>query len=204
MSTRIAAVLFVVSIVLSGCASESAAQTAGEADRVPDPSLINVPNTHWINREVQCTTPDVEATPSHDVVFQPSSTPQPDPAACPTPQPTPGVAAVAAAQPLRIARLSVPLTQRGPVTQAIGQVVLPNGYYTGTSFDILNAGDGTYQVYNVHVELVPAAAGRPPMAGSVATRPLTDGPETFNAYLVFDVRSFQPGTALVVGNLLVH
>ena len=203
MRTAVKFVLVAAVAVVAACSGPALPSSQAIAGPVAEPDLINTPNTHWINRDQQCTTSDTPGA-THGQVFQPSETAPPDPAKCPSPEPVPGAAAIALGKPLSVSKIAVPITGLGTVRVPVGQVTLPNGYYTSTAFELLNAKDGTYQLYNIHIELASTLPDRPPMTGSVATRPLRDGPETFIASLVFEVRSYQPGAKLIIGNLLVR
>ena len=197
-------VILLLAVAACTASSDGTHPNVGGQIAVPTP-LVNQPNLHWINRDTVCFVPGSDASIPVASAGGPVEVPAtPAIVTCSTPQPTPGTEASAAASPLQVAQLRVPLTATGPQRIRLGSLSLPDGYYTATSFMLMNGSDGTFVVENLRVELDPLIAGRPPMRGSVATRPLMDGPEPFEAYLAFEVASFRPGAALDIADLFVH
>lgn len=119
-----------------------------------------------------------------------------------TPQPSPDPSARSLGKPLRIDRLEIPLDHTGRWTVDLGEIALPNGYHTETTFRVPNGNDGTYRAGLISVDLVPLDPDAP--GWDEAHRRLIDGPERFRAVLTFDLESYVPGAVMEIAELLVE
>ena len=155
MRTAVKFVLVAAVAVVAACSGPALPSSQAIAGPVAEPDLINTPNTHWINRDQQCTTSDTPGA-THGQVFQPSETAPPDPAKCPSPEPVPGAAAIALGKPLSVSKIAVPITGLGTVRVPVGQVTLPNGYYTSK----IGIDQDLEYIGNTYVESFP---GWPPL-----------------------------------------
>jgi hypothetical protein len=126
-----------------------------------------------------------------------------DPAGCATPVPTPPPAAVAAAKPVRVPVLDIPLDHTGPYEIRVGSAGLPNGYLTQRHFDIADHSPTTFWISGgIRLDVRPTIDGRPEV-GSVYRKPF-DGTEPVEVFLVFDVTETRPGAVLQVRDLVVE
>jgi hypothetical protein len=126
-----------------------------------------------------------------------------DPAGCATPVPTPPPAAVAAAKPLRVGVLDIPLDHTGPYEIRVGSAGLPNGYLTQRAFDITDHSPTTFWITRgIRLDVRPTLDGRPEI-GSAYRKPF-DGTEPVDVFLVFDVTETRPGAVLEVRNVVVE
>jgi hypothetical protein len=153
----------------------------------PDDAVCQEPTIGLIDNidhDVPCTGEPPEGCPSRIV---------PDPAA------------VAAARPLEIATLDVPIVGIGHQEVELGEVGLPNGYVTQLAATIVNDQPADFWVEDgeIHLELRPADPARPPF-GNVYQRPLVDGVETASVWLEFDVSEASPGAVLHLADIVAE
>ncbi|MDQ6794628.1 MAG: hypothetical protein M3067_07415 [Chloroflexota bacterium] len=130
-------------------------------------------------------------------------TPAGDPTDCATLPPTPPPAAVAAAQPLRIDVLDIPLDHLGKYEIAVGQAGLPNGYLTRREFKLADTRPTSFWIQGgILLDVRPTIPGRPPV-GSIY-RAGFKGTEPVAVFLVFEVTETSPGAVLQVRDLIVE
>ena len=114
-------------------------------------------------------------------------------------------AAIAAAKPLRVARLDVPIDHAGHYEIEAGRASLPNGILSRAEFFLVDERTQAISVTRDGVNLFirPAdPAGRP--FDNYYSHGWHAGTEEVVAVLVFDVTGFDPGAALQVMNLVVE
>jgi hypothetical protein len=125
------------------------------------------------------------------------------PAGCATRPPTPDPDALAAAKPLRVASLDVPLDHEGAYEIVVGAAALPNGYLSERAFSLANPAPSDFWIdEGVRLEVRPTVAGRPPI-GSIYRDPF-DGPEPVTVVLVFDVTDLDAPAVLQVRDIVVR
>jgi hypothetical protein len=125
------------------------------------------------------------------------------PAGCATVPPSPAPASVAAASPLVVASLLVPLDHVGRYEIDVGSATLPDGALSERSATLVEPQPATYWIdRGVRLEVRPDLPGRPPI-GSIY-RDRFDGPEPVHAYLVFEVVEVRPGAVLKVADIVVR
>ncbi len=136
--------------------------------------------------------------------------PNGDPGGCSTPLPSLDPAAVAAAVPLEIPSLDVPVTKTGPLEVDLGEATLANGVLHEATFH-LDGIDPGVQVLpggldvsgTIRLVVRPADTSRPAMVNGYA-HGWHPGVEVVKAYLVLDVTRFDAGTVLKVRDVLVR
>ncbi len=156
-----------------------------------------VPRTIYdmgVNWDVACTT----------------ASPNDDPAGCSTPLPSLEPAAVAAAVPLEVAALDVPITRTGPMEVFLGSATLANGVLHEASFHLEGIEPGVQVLPSglevadtIRLEVRPSDPSRPPFGNGYA-RGWHPGVEVAKAFLVLDVTGFDPGTMLRIRDVLVR
>jgi hypothetical protein len=125
------------------------------------------------------------------------------PAGCATPPPTPRPASVAAAQPLDVDALDIPLDHVGRYEVLVGDAGLPDGYLSERRASLANSRPTTFWIDDgIRLEVRPTEAGRPAI-GSIYRDPY-DGVEPVRVFLVFDVVEASPGATLEVRDILVR
>jgi hypothetical protein len=130
-------------------------------------------------------------------------TPAGDPTDCATLPPAPPPAAVAAAQPLRIDVLDIPLGHLGKYEIEVGQAGLPNGYLSRRAFKLADSRPTNFWIQGgILLDVRPTIHGRPPV-GSIY-RDGFKGTEAVAVFLVFDVTETSPGAVLQVRDLVVE
>ena len=147
-----------------------------------------------------CAEPHLATTSnvSHDV----PCTGEP-PAGCPS-QIVPDAVATAAARPLLVASLDVPINGTGHREVEVGTVGLPNGYVTQIGASVVNDQPADFWISGgIRLDLRPADATRPPY-GDVYERPLVAGVEQATLWLVFDVTEASPGAVLHLADIVVR
>lgn len=138
----------------------------------------------------------------HDVPCA-GEAPAGDPNGCATLPPTPPPAAVAAARPLRVDVLEIPLDHLGQYEIEVGQAGLPNGHLSRREFDIADRSPKNFWIQGgVLLDVRPTLDGRPQI-GSIYRDPF-DGIEPVEAFLVFEVTETSPGAVLQIRNLVVE
>jgi hypothetical protein len=125
------------------------------------------------------------------------------PAGCATEPSTPRPPSVAAARPLRIESLDIPLPRIGAYEVGLGEASLPDGYLTERSFALADdrptdwwADDG------IGLVVEPVDPGRPPI-GSRFREPF-DGVEPVRVVLRFTIVETAPGAVLRIRNVVVR
>jgi hypothetical protein len=140
----------------------------------------------------------VASTVSHDVPCAGEP-----PAGCASPI-VPDPAAVAAARPLRLPTLDVPIDAIGHHELEVGAVGLPNGYVTRIDARVVNdQPDDLWIRGAIHLELRPSDPTHAPF-GDVYERPLYPGVEEAILWLVFDVTEASSGAVLHLADLVVE
>jgi hypothetical protein len=137
----------------------------------------------------------------HDVPCA-GEAPNGDPAGCATLPPAPPPAAVAAAKPLRVAALDIPLDHVGTYEVKVGNAGLPNGYLSKRQFGITDTRPADFWITGgIRLDVRPPA-GRPPV-GSIYRDPFK-GTEPVDVFVVFDVTQTSPGSVLKIRDLVVE
>jgi hypothetical protein len=140
----------------------------------------------------------VRSVVSHDVPCSGDA-----PAGCPS-QIVPDPVAAAAAHPLRLSTLDVPIEGTGRHEVEVGAVGLPNGYVTRIDATVVNDQPADFWISGgILLDLRPSDATRPPF-GSVYLRPLVAGAEQATLWLVFDVTEASPGAVLHLADIVVQ
>lgn len=122
---------------------------------------------------------------------------------CATPPPTPPPAAVAAARPLRVGVLDIPLDHVGRYEIEVGQAGLPNGYLARREFKLADNRPTNFWIQGgILLDVRPTIHGRPPV-GSIY-RAGYKGTEPVAVFLVFEVTETSPGAMLQVRDLVVE
>jgi hypothetical protein len=124
------------------------------------------------------------------------------PEGCATLPPTPDPDAVAAAKPLRIDTLDVPLDHEGPYEVRLGTAMLPNGYLSELAIDIADRSPDTFWMESAGLQVRPDIPGRP-QVGSIYRDPF-DGPEPVTVFLIFDLTSLDSPSVLQVRDIVVR
>lgn len=122
---------------------------------------------------------------------------------CATPLPALTQAQRAAARPLAVASIEVPLDRLGSYRIYLGDAVLPGGVLEEASFALDNGGDGTYLAPRFHIELEDAAT-KSVVPNNVYAKGVQAGPQRVSAYLRFDVQRFDPGAKVMVSDIVVR
>jgi hypothetical protein len=158
----------------------------------------------WPSDDLACQeNPELEVFTGidHDVPCT-GEAPNGDPAGCATIPATPPPAAIAAARPLHVAALDVPLDRLGRYEIKVGQSGLPNGYLTKRQFIVPDTRPTDFWIRGgIYLDLRPPM-GRPPV-GSVYRDPFT-GTEPIDVFLVFEVTETSPGAVLKIRDLVVE
>ena len=135
---------------------------------------------------------------SHDV---PCTGEPPD--GCPS-QIVPDSAATAAARPLKLATLDVPVGALGRYEVKVGEASFPNGYVTTLDAKVVNDQPADFWITGgIELDLRPADATRPPF-GDVYMRPPVGGVERATLWLVFTVTETSPGAVLHLADLVAE
>jgi hypothetical protein len=124
------------------------------------------------------------------------------PDGCPS-QIVPSEAAVAASKPLEIAALDVPIDGVGHHEVKVGDLTLPNGYVTRVEARVVNDQPDNFWIADGIVLDLRPDAGRPPF-GNVYERPLVEGVEHAELWLVFDVTEASPGAVLHLADVVAR
>jgi hypothetical protein len=153
-------------------------------------------------------TPQLEARSSvgdgggyHDVPCPDGSPPH----SCGTPLPTLQAAAVAAARPLSVRRLAIPIDHRGTYEVSLGEASLANGIATSASFEFVDD-------WPLDVSLLEGVAQINLRSLEPDGKPFQNyydhgwrpGVERVEAILAFDVLWFKPGAVLAIRDIEVR
>jgi len=170
---------------------------ADGTQQVTPVTCIGIPDGpgDWVCQEPRL---DLETHVDHDV---PCDGPEPDD--CPR-QIVPDPAAVAAAHPLHVPRLDIPVDTVGHREIKVGDVTLPNGYVTRVGAQVLNDQPDDFWIADtMWLDLRPVDPARPPFA-NVYQRPLVDGVEEAELWLTFDVTEASPGAVLHLADIVAE
>jgi hypothetical protein len=127
----------------------------------------------------------------------------PDPAICASLPPTPPQSAIAAAHPLHLAALDVPLDHTGKYAIKVGRATLPNGYLSRREFELADTRPTSFWITGgIRLDVRPTVAGRPAV-GNIH-RDAFKGSEPVEVFLVFEVTETSPGAVLQVRELVVQ
>lgn len=123
---------------------------------------------------------------------------------CASPVPTPDASAVAAARPLHVPRLDIPIDHIGTYTIQVGEASLPNGILSEASFDLVNESPTNVLVSSdgVFLQIESLDGGLP--FENIYAHGWHPGTERVSATLTFTVESYDPGAVLEVTNLTVR
>jgi hypothetical protein len=120
-----------------------------------------------------------------------------------TPFPALDPAAVAAARPLEIATLTIPITERGPRTVVLGKALLANGYLAQGSFAMADPWPSNVLFASgPRMEVRPAAGGGP--LWNLYEHGWHEGVEEVEATITFDAAWFEPGAELSLVDVVVR
>jgi hypothetical protein len=140
----------------------------------------------------------------HDVPCVGPADPLATPTACSTPIPSPDPSSLAAARPLRIAALDIPVASTGHHERLVGTVALPGGYVTEATLRLADDAPAGLRLSGpLRLELRPTDPSRPPF-GNVYQRGTVPGVETARVFLVFDAVEVAPGAVIEVRDLVVR
>jgi hypothetical protein len=123
---------------------------------------------------------------------------------CASPVPAPDASALAAARPLEVSRLDIPIDHIGTYKIQVGQADLPNGILSEAKFDLSNDSPTNFLVSSggVFLQIESLDGGLP--FENIYAHGWHTGTERVSATLTFTVESFDPGAVLEVTNLTVH
>lgn len=125
------------------------------------------------------------------------------PKGCATPPPTPRPASVAAATPLRILTLDIPIDHLGHYELQVGTASLPDGVLSERSAQLADTQPTAFWIDDsVRLEVRPADPTRPPI-GNIYRDPFV-GVEPVMVFIVFDVSETSPGAVLQVRDLVIR
>jgi hypothetical protein len=142
-----------------------------------------------VDRDVLCSGPGDPTTTPND---------------CSTPVPSPDPSTAAAARPLRIAALDVPVTTVGHHELEVGTAGLPNGYVAEATLRLANDAPAGLRLDGpLRLELRPTDPSRPPF-GNVYQRGTFPGVEMARVFLVFDAAEASPRAVIEVRDLVVR
>lgn len=177
-------------IVVAGCAllDRPVVKTVGRSGGAPV-SIYEMPGD-W---DVACT-----------------ASPDGNPAGCSTPLPSLEPAAVAAAKPLDIPALDVPVTKTGPMRVDLGEATLANGVLHEASFHLDGIPLGVQELPSgitvggrVRLTVTSTDPSRPQFGNGYA-RGWHPGVEAVRVQLLLDVTSFEPGFVLKIRDVVVR
>lgn len=124
------------------------------------------------------------------------------PTGCATFPPTPRPESRAAAKPLRVPELDIPLDHLGHYEIALGEAGLPDGAFTNSAASVADERPTTFWIVDASIVIEPVDPARPPV-GNIFREPF-DGVEQVRVTLVFDVTELEPGAVLQVRDILVE
>jgi hypothetical protein len=120
-----------------------------------------------------------------------------------TPFPDLDPAAVAAATPLSITSLDIPITGLGSHTLVLGRATLPNGYLTSGSFAMADPWPSDVLFAAGPRMVLTPTAGGPPLQ-NLYEHGWHPGTEEVEATLTFDVAWFEPGASFTIEDVTVR
>jgi hypothetical protein len=125
------------------------------------------------------------------------------PNGCATLPPTARPVIQAAANPLRIAALDIPIDHVGPYEVLAGDAGLPDGVLSQRSATLADPRPQAFWITGgIRLDVRPLVPGRPPV-GSIYRDPF-DGVEPVRVFVVFEVSEVTPGGILQVRDLVVR
>jgi hypothetical protein len=123
---------------------------------------------------------------------------------CASPVPPPDAAGRAAARPLDVPDLRIPIDHVGSYTVPVGEAILPNGILSDASFTLANASPTDVLIVGDGMTLrVESLEGGPPFE-NIHDHGWHPGGERVRATLVFDVEWFEAGAVLDVEDIVVR
>jgi hypothetical protein len=125
---------------------------------------------------------------------------------CATPLPSPEPKAVAAARPLDVDALDIPIDHVGHYAVEVGRAVLPNGVVSRSRFTLADPTPESFSVVpesGVQLDVRSLDDGAPPF-DNYYLRGWHPGTEQVVVTLTFDVTAFSPGAVLQVRSLIVE
>lgn len=124
------------------------------------------------------------------------------PDGCPSPI-VPDAAAVALSKPLQVPRVDVPIDAIGHREVKVGDLTVPNGYVSAVEARVVNDQPTDFWISDTILLDLRPDPGRPPF-GNVYNRPLVDGVEHAELWLVFDVSEASPGAVLHLADVVAR
>jgi hypothetical protein len=122
---------------------------------------------------------------------------------CATPVPSPAPDAIAAARPLLVPVLDVPIDHEGAFDVLVGEAVLPNGLLTDATLTLADPSPvGVYMQQPVWLDLRSVDDGSRLI--NIYEHGWREGTERVEVRLQFDVDRFEPGAVLQVRDLVVR
>jgi hypothetical protein len=124
------------------------------------------------------------------------------PDGCATLRPSPAPAAMKLGVPLEVAALDVPIDHVGEYRIEIGKAVLPDGYLSDRSANLVDTAPEDYWLRYVAILVESDVPGREP-AGNVYREPF-DGPEPMTVFVVFEVTELFEPSVVQLRNIVVR
>ena len=126
------------------------------------------------------------------------------PEGCASPMPGPDPASRAAARPLAVPLVSIPIDLVGDYAVDVGEARLPNGILTNATFGLANASPADLLITPDGVSMVIESLDGGPPFENIYEHGRRPGTERVRATLRFTVESFQPGATLEVTDISVR
>lgn len=123
---------------------------------------------------------------------------------CATPLPTIEPAAAAAAVPLNVAAIDIPIDHVGAYSIPVGEAVLPNGILSGVEFRLVDDRPTDVLVAPYGISLTITSLDGGPKFENYYQRGWHPGTERVQATLTFSIEWFEPGAVLRVRDIRVH
>ena len=121
---------------------------------------------------------------------------------CATPLPQLTVAEKARGSALRLDAVSVPLDHVGGYRVLLGQAILARGYVGAMDLSIANLDQNSFKATSFRLLLEDAKSGEG-LPFNIYEKGLTQGDQTVNVYLVFDLSAFTEGATVEVRDVFV-
>ena len=129
----------------------------------------------------------------------------PDAGRCSTPHPAIDPEAAAAAEPIEVDRLDIPIDHDGPHEIRVGEGSLPNGIITESAMRLVDDWPHGLSIADGFVKLeVRSLEPDGLLFDNYYTHGWRDGVERVEAVLVFEVTRFEPGAVLSVEDVVVR
>lgn len=126
------------------------------------------------------------------------------PDGCASPVPSAAPTDLAAAQPLQVSALRIPIDHIGAYSIVVGDAVLPNGLLTEATFGLADESPTDTLVTPEGMSLVIRSLDGGAPFESIYEHGWHTGTERVRATLVFEVESFEPGAVLVATDIAVR